>query len=454
MNAIEKVKAIKSGKLSAEKNVRGFLERIKKENKKYNAVLVVNSDAIAEARAIDKKKSKGRLAGLGFIVKSNICVSGLETNCASLTLKGWKASYDASVISKIKKEDGIILGMANMDEFASGASGETSAFGAAKNPVDSKLIAGGSSSGSAVSVALEFCDVALGSDTGGSIRNPASHTGVVGVKPSYGLVSRYGLIDLSMSLDQIGPLSKDVGTSELVLDVISGRDERDPTTFGENVISPPIVQGKISSRNFKSQTKAKLVVGLLRGEGETFDLVEKRVREVASQKGWKVKEIDIKYTELAVQTYYPIVYTEFYSGTRKFDGRKFGKKIEDVAGPEVVRRLIGGSEISRAEYGGRYYKKALEVKDLIGKEFDSVFDKVDVVISPTVPRLPHKIGSAISAKEMYSYDSLTIPANLAGICGVSVPGLKIDGVPVGLQVMANRFEESKMFSVAKGFEVK
>jgi len=195
MNAIEKVRAIKTGKLSAEKNVKQFLEKINKDNGKYNAVLVLNSNALDEAKAVDKKKNKGRLAGLGIIVKSNICVKGLEVNCASKTLEGWKATYDASVISTIRKEDGIILGMANMDEFASGGSGETSAFGPTKNPVDSKLIAGGSSSGSAVSVALDFCDCALGSDTGGSIRNPASHCGVVGVKPSYGLVSRYGLID-------------------------------------------------------------------------------------------------------------------------------------------------------------------------------------------------------------------------------------------------------------------
>jgi len=181
-------------KISAEKNIKQYINKINKENKKINAVLSLNPNALKEARAVDKKKSKGKLAGLGFIIKSNICVQGLETNCASQTLKKWKASYDASVIKKIKEEDGIIIGMANMDEFASGGSGETSAFGVTKNPVAIDRVPGGSSSGSAASVAAGFCDVALGTDTGGSIRNPASHCGVVGVKPSYGKVSRYGLI--------------------------------------------------------------------------------------------------------------------------------------------------------------------------------------------------------------------------------------------------------------------
>ena len=217
MKAIEKVELVKLGKLKAVDNINEFLNRIEKDNKKgkgINAVLVINDKALEEAKKIDHKVKKGqklgRLAGLGIIVKANICVQGFETNCASKTLEGWIAPYDATVISKIKKEDGIIFGMANMDEFACGGSGETSAFGPTKNPVKADLIPGGTSSGSAASVAAGFCDLALGSDTGGSIRNPASHCGVVGVKPSYGFVSRYGLVDMAMSFDQIGPLAKDV----------------------------------------------------------------------------------------------------------------------------------------------------------------------------------------------------------------------------------------------------
>ena len=440
MNIQEKVKAIKSGKLSAEANARGFLDKIKKEDKKYNSVLVINENALKEAREIDRKKNKGKLAGICFLIKSNICVKGLETNCASKTLEGWKATYDAKVIEKIKFEDGIILGMTNMDEFASGGSGETSAFGPAKNPMNLDLIPGGSSSGSAVAVAAGFCDCALGSDTGGSVRNPASHCGVVGVKPSYGLVSRYGLIDLAMSFDQIGSLTKDVDSSKYVLDIIKGRDENDPTTF--------------DSKEIKDLKLDKIKIGILKvpGDSKIQELIDKKIKDVVEKNKWSAKDVEIRYLDLAIQTYYPIVYVEFFSGTRKFDGRRYGKIIEESCGPEVLRRIIGGSEISKAEYEGRYYKRALEVKNLIKKEFENVFKKFDCVISPTVPKLPHKLGSEISTEEMYSYDVLTVPANLAGICAMSIPVGKVDGIPVGLQVMCNSLEESKMFSIAKVFE--
>src|SRR3989344_775391 len=415
MNATGKVKLIKTGKLKAVDNVKGFLSVIEKDNKKgkvINGVLVLNKKSIEDAKKLDERIKKGektgRLAGLGIIIKSNICVEGIECNCASKTLEGWIAPYDATVILKIKKEDGIILGMANMDEFACGGSGETSAFGPTKNPVKLDLIPGGTSSGSAASVAAEFCDLALGSDTGGSIRNPASHCGVVGVKPSYGFVSRYGLVDMAMSFDQIGPLAKDVESASLLLDVIKGRDEKDPISYK------------------KSQCIEKFL--------------------------WSKKLIEIKYIDVAVQTYYPIIYTEVYSGTRKFDGRRFGKKIEDVAGPELLRRILGGSEITKAEYSGRYYKKALQVKEIIKEEFEKAFEKVDCIIVPTCPGLPWKIGQSMSVEEIYAYDALTIPANLAEICAITIPAGKINGIPVGLQVFCGKGQESKMFSIAKQIE--
>jgi len=258
MNTLEKVKLIKSGKLKAVDNINEFLNRIERDNKKgtgINAVLVINKKALEDAKKLDEKIKKGekagRLAGLGIIVKSNICVEGVECNCASKTLEGWIASYDATVISKIKKEDGIILGMANMDEFACGGSGETSAFGPTKNPVKTDLIPGGTSSGSAASVAAGFCDLALGSDTGGSIRNPASHCGVVGVKPSYGFVSRYGLVDMAMSFDQIGTMGNDVESSSLLLDVIKGKDIRDPISYDRE---------NIKLESFKNK---KITIGLI-----------------------------------------------------------------------------------------------------------------------------------------------------------------------------------------------
>ncbi|MEA3329959.1 MAG: amidase family protein [Nanoarchaeota archaeon] len=440
MISIQKVEQIKLGKLTAEKNISDFLDKIKKENKKINAVLSVNPNALEDAKKVDAKKDKGLLAGLGVIVKSNICVQGLECNCASKVLEGWIAPYDATVIEKIEKQDGVILGMANMDEFACGGSGETSAFGACQNPAAFGKVPGGSSSGPAASVVAEFCDFALGSDTGGSNRNPASHCGIVGVKPSYGLVSRYGLIDMAMSFDQIGSLTKDVKSAGLILDIIKGRDEKDSVSF--------------SSDKIKLGNLGKLTVGVLKkiANDDVHNLVSEKVEKAVEKYGWKVKEIDLKNIDLAIQTYYPIVYVEFFSGTRKFDGRRFGKKIDEHCGPEVLRRILGGEEISKAEYDGRYYKKALEVKEIIRKEFENAFKDVDCIIIPTVPRLPHDVGSSISTEEMYGYDVLTAPVNLAECCAVSVPAGKINNIPVGLQVICGHLQEGKMLSIAKMIE--
>ncbi|PIN77457.1 Asp-tRNA(Asn)/Glu-tRNA(Gln) amidotransferase GatCAB subunit A [Candidatus Woesearchaeota archaeon CG10_big_fil_rev_8_21_14_0_10_34_12] len=460
MKTLEKLKLLKSGKLSAEENIRGFLKEIEKNDqngKKINAFLQLNHNAIDEAREVDKRikqKKAGKLAGLAIAVKSNICVQGLRASCASKTLEHYRASFNASVIDKIKEEDGIIIGMTNMDEFACGSSGETSAFGAVKNPQALELIPGGSSSGSAAAVSAGFCDLALGSDTGGSIRNPASHCDVVGVKPSYGLVSRYGLIDLAMSLDQIGSFAKDVSGAEVLLEVIRGRDEKDAVTLIQEEKKPNIFETK---EKIIKKEENKAVIGVIRGlekycTKEIFKLVDAKIKKLAKEYGFEIKEISPKILDLAVQTYYPLVYVEFFSGTRKFDGRRFGRKIEDVCGKEVLRRIIGGQEISREEYHGTYYRKALMAKQFIKKELEKDFEKVDCIILPSVPRLPHKLNSKISVKEMYGYDMFTIPANLAGICAMSLPAGKIDKVPVGIQVMCKSFEEDKMFDIAKKLE--
>jgi len=424
-----------------------YLEEIKKNDQKgknINAFIQINPNALDEAKQVDSKIKSGKagkLAGYVIAIKSNINVNGLNASCASLTLKDYISPYNATVIKKLKDEDVVIIGMTNMDEFACGSSGETSAFNPTKNPTALNLIPGGSSSGSAAAVAAGFCDAALGSDTGGSIRNPASHCGVVGLKPSYGVVSRYGLIDLSMSLDQIGPITKNIEDTALLLDVIKGKDENDPTTFESQ---------KIQISKFK-----KITIGILEikiKNKEIQNLINNKIEQVCKSLGWKVIKIKLKYIDLAVKTYYPIVYTEFFSGTRRFDGRRYGKKIEDSAGPEVLRRILGGSEISKAEYKGKYYRTALKVKELIKQEFKKSFKKVDCIIIPTVPRLPHKIKERISVEEMYSYDSLTVPANLAEICSISIPAGKINNVPVGMQIMCPPLAESKMLSIAKEFE--
>ena len=289
-------------------------------------------------------------------------MKGLNASCASKVLENYKSTYDATVIRKIKDEGGIIIGMTNMDEFASGASGETSAFGPTKNPKNLDLIPGGSSSGSVAAVAAGFCDLALGSDTAGSIRNPASHCGVVGIKPTYSSVSRYGLIDLSMSLDQIGPIANNVRDAALLLDIIKGKDERD--SISQDGI-------KINLGELEKVPK-NINVGVL-----DFDINDERIQKLIDEKvayaakkyGWKINVVKIENIGLAVETYYPLVYVEFFSATRKFDGRLYGKRIEEFAGPEVLRRILGGREISEEEYRGRYYHLALKVKKFIEEEF-------------------------------------------------------------------------------------
>ena len=431
--------------MEIKKKIKQFLDEIEKNNKKgkaINAILEINKNA-------EKESGKGKLSGKVIAVKSNINVRGMKTSCASRTLENYKAGYDATVIKKIKEEGGIIIGMTNMDEFASGSSGETSYFGPTKNPAAIALIPGGSSSGSAAAVAAGFCDMSLGSDTGGSIRNPASHCDIIGVKPSYGLVSRYGLIDLSMSLDQIGPFAKTVHDAALLLEVIAGHDEKDSTTF--NVKIPEY------SKQIEKIPKS-IKIGISKDFEELCQdkrinkLIEEAIERLCKEYGWQKKSVSLKYVDLAVQTYYPLCYVEFFSATRKFDGRRFGKKIEEVCGPEVLRRILGGSEISRAEFHGLYYRRALKVKELIKRDFEKAFKECDIIICPTVPKLPHKIGSKISAEEMYSYDAFTIPANLSGICALSIPCGKIDDVPIGMQIMASAFQETKMLQVARAFE--
>lgn len=448
MDLKSKLGTLKSGKISPVENARAYLDKIKKEGKKINSVLHLNENILEEAKQLEKSKTKERLYGLVIGVKSVINVKGLITNCASKTLQNYKATYDADVISRIRKEGGLIIGMLNCDEFACGSSGETSAFGATRNPVNTDLVPGGSSSGSAASVVAGFCDLALGTDTGGSIRNPASHCGIVGIKPSYGLVSRYGLIDLSMSLDQIGPLSRDVYGSALLLGVIAGKSKYDATTYDV----------KIPEYQRDLELKDKIIIGIsedlkrLCEDKKIYELVEQATNNLVKDYKLKTVNVDLKHIDLAVQTYYPLVYTEFYSGTRKLDGRKYGFKIEESCGEEVLRRILGGKIITQSEFKGTYYRKALKVKEIIKQEFENAFKKVDCIISPAVPKLPHKVDSKISVKEMYAYDAFTIPANLAGICAGVVPCGNIKGIPVGLQVMCNSFQEQKMLKILRSVE--
>ncbi len=436
--------------MNTQEKLKSYLKEIEKNDKKgnkINAFLQINPHALEEAKRIDAKQKKGKLAGKIIGIKANINVLGLNASCASHVLEDYESTYDATVIKKIKDEDGLIIGMTNLDEFACGWSGETSAFGPTKNPVvpEKNLVAGGSSSGSAASVGACFCDMALGSDTGGSIRVPASHCGVVGIKPSYGFVSRYGLIDLSMSLDQIGTLTKNVSDAALLLSVIKGKDEND---------SISIETEKLDLKKIE-QVPKNITLGVLEfkiKDERIQELVDKRIEEASKKYKWKIQKIKIEHIDLAIATYFPLVYTEFFSSTRKLDGRRYGKRFEQYAGPEALRRVLGGAEISKAEHAGRYYYLALKAKKIIEEEFEKAFKKVDCIISPVVPRLPHKIGEKISMEEMFQYDALTSPMNLAGNCALSLPAGTINNIPVGMQISCDKFQDQKLLQIARSFE--
>jgi len=449
----EKLEKILAGELSPVENVQRALERVKKLDERINALIELNPHALAQAEEVERKikrrEKAGKLAGLVIGVKSNINVAGLRATCASKTLEDYVAAYDAEVIKRVRAEDGIIVGMTNMDEFACGSSGETSAFGPTDNPAAPGHIPGGSSSGSGAAIAAGMCDLCLGTDTGGSIRNPASHCGIVGLKPTYGLVPRQGLIDLGMSLDQIGPLAPDIYGAALLLEVIAGKSPNECVTLDIDRVSYTDRLDDVDLKGMKVGVSPKFaeltepaVMGPIDG-----------VVEKLSDLGAEVIEVELPNLEKGLPAYYLIVSVEFFSATRKFDGRKYGKRIEEVCGEEVLRRILRGQYISRKEYRGKYYQRALQVRTLIAQELARAFERVDVIVGPTVPKLPHKLGTKITPMEMYAYDYLTIPANLAGICGGVIKAGEVDGIPIGLQVQGRGLGELEVLRVMRALEV-
>jgi aspartyl-tRNA(Asn)/glutamyl-tRNA(Gln) amidotransferase subunit A len=450
---LAKLDAIRLGELSATENVQRALNRIQKLDKKVKAFIELNPNAIAEAEAIDRRLKRGeragKLAGLTIGVKSNINVKGPRATCASRTLENYVSTYDAEVVRRVRAAGGIVIGMNNMDEFACGSSGETSAFGATDNPAAPGHIPGGSSSGGAAAIAAGFCDLCLGTDTGGSIRNPASHCGVVGMKPTYGLVPRQGLIDLGMSLDQIGPIALDVYGAALLLEVIAGRNPDEcamldvPSASYVDKLDGGDLKGVRvgTSEKFRELTDPKAM--------KVIDGAIEKLREL----GAEIVEVELPHLEKGLPAYYLIVSVEFFSATRKFDGRKYGKRIEEVCGDEVLRRILRGRYISQREYRGKYYQRALQVRTLIRQELMAALKRVDVIVGPTVSKLPHKLGTRLTPMEMYAYDYLTIPANLAGICAGVVKAGEANSIPVGLQIHGKVLGEPQVFKVMRAFEV-
>jgi aspartyl-tRNA(Asn)/glutamyl-tRNA(Gln) amidotransferase subunit A len=450
MKLLDKSKLIKNHEITALDNLEMFCKNIEKNNGIYNAFLEINKNSARDCAVdIDSRikagEKVGKLAGMVVGVKSNINVEDFHITAASKTLENYLGSYDATVVKRIKEEDGIIIGMTNMDEFAAGSSTETSYFGHTENPAAMGRIPGGSSGGSAVAEASEMCDLSIGSDTGGSIRNPASHCGVMGFKPTYGLVSRQGLLDLAMSFDQIGPFSRDTSGTALMLDVIGGYDETECTSLEYELPNFTDTVEK-SGESLEGTTLGVVKQFFDVSDDKIVTIIEETIDKM-KEMGAEVVELSFDYIDLCLPTYYLINYVEFFSATRKYDGRKYGKKIEDVCGEEVLRRIHMGSYISQKEFSGKYYKKALQARSLIKNEVNKLLNSVDVIVGPTVPKLPHKIGTTLQPMDMYSYDVLTVIANLAGIPAASMKAGEVNGIPVGLQIQGKPFEDSKIIEI-------
>ena len=461
--------AMQGGVVSAVEVTQAYLDEISTHGESVGSFLAVDSEgALAQAAEVDRKRSAGetlgKLAGLPVAVKDNICTKGLATTCASRMLENFVPPYDAHVTTKLLNADAVIIGKTNLDEFAMGSSTENSALKVTRNPWNTECAPGGSSGGSAAAVSARLATLSLGSDTGGSIRQPASFCGVVGMKPTYGRVSRYGLVAFASSLDQIGPFATDVTGTALLLESIAGHDNRDSTSVDRPV------PGYSATVDQPLEGLRVGVVSEFFGEGINAD-VDSSVRaaiDVYRSLGAEVSEVSLPHTKYAVATYYLIACSEASSNLARYDGVHYGHRAEQFEnmidmyaasraegfGAEVKRRIMLGVFALSEGYSDQYYLKALKVRRLIRNDFDAAFENVDVLAGPTCPTPAFKIGELVDDPlQMYLSDICTISANLAGIPGVSVPaGFSSDGLPIGLQLLAGPFEEEKLLRAARMFE--
>lgn len=460
---------LKSKEITIEEVIKAYADRIKEKEGDVQAfVTTLEDEAVEQAKSIQKDiengKVTGNFAGIPIGIKDNMCTKGVKTTCSSKMLENFVAPYDATVVEKLNDEHLINLGKLNMDEFAMGASTEYSAFKKTRNPWNLNTVPGGSSGGSAAAVAAKMVPWALGSDTGGSIRQPAAFCGVVGLKPTYGLVSRYGLVAFASSLDQIGPITKDVRDSAMLLNLISGHDERDTTS--ENMPK------KDYTKALKNDVKG-LKIGIPKqyyGEGINPEVKAKLEEAIETYKklGAEVEEFSLDIADYALATYYIIACAEASSNLGRFDGIRYGYRTENYEnlkdiyknsrsegfGPEVKRRIILGTYVLSSGYYDAYYKKAQQVRTLVKKEFDEAFKKYDVLLTPASPTVAFGIGTkSNNPLEMYLADICTVPVNIAGLPGISLPcGVDKNGMPIGMQLIGNRFEEEKILNAAYTFE--
>ena len=454
---------LKKKEFSSVDLTKAYLEQIRKTDKELNTYLsITENSALSEAEAVDKKISEGKdisiLAGVPCAIKDAILVEGEKCTAASKILENYIAPYDATVISKLKSQGAVILGKTNLDEFAMGGSGENSAFGATKNPLDKTRVAGGSSSGSAAAVAAAQALYALGSDTGGSIRLPSSFCGVVGLKPTYGAVSRYGLIAFGSSLDQIGPIAKTVEDCKIVFETISGKDPMDATSADYSFKT-----SKIELKGLKiGVPKEYFVKGI---DPEVEKIIKKAIQK-AEGAGAEIIEISLPSIEFALACYYIIAPSEASANLARFDGIKYGLSVPaenllDIYlkskghgfGAEVKRGIMIGTFALSSGYYDAYYKKAQEARQLIRQDFVKAFEKVDLLFCPVSPVPAVKIGERTNDPlSMYLMDIYTVSVNLAGLPAISLPVGKIGNLPVGLQIIGNHFQENKMLAVAEEME--
>lgn len=470
MTAVELGKKIKAGEVTVEEAVKDAIERMNKMEPEINAyVTVIEEEAILKrARQVQAGIADGTytspLAGVPVAIKDNMCTRDVLTTCSSKILNNFVPTYTAQAVCNLEKAGAVIIGKTNMDEFAMGSTTETSYYGETKNPWNREHVPGGSSGGSCAAVAARECSYALGSDTGGSIRQPSSFCGVTGIKPTYGTVSRYGLIAYGSSLDQIGPVAKDVTDCATILEAIASYDSKDSTSV------------KREDYDFTSalvDDVSGLKIGIPRdyfGEGLDSEVKEAvlNVAKELEKKGAVVEEFDLSLVEYAIPAYYVIASAEASSNLARFDGVKYGYRTKDYEGlhnmykktrsegfgPEVKRRIMLGSFVLSSGYYDAYYLKALRTKALIKKAFDEAFAKYDVILAPAAPTTAPKLGDSLSDPiKMYLGDIYTISVNLAGLPGISIPcGMDSKGLPIGAQLIGDCFQEKKIIRAAYAFE--
>ena len=466
ISALKYLDEIKNENFTVEEFISKTIEHIKKIDGNLHAFLSINEKAIQQAKEIDRKiKSKekiGKCMGMPLSIKDNICVKDTKTTCASKMLEDFISPYDATVIKNLKSEGAIIIGKTNLDEFAMGLTTEFSAFGPSKNPWNTDYVPGGSSGGSAVSVSALECIASLGSDTGGSVRNPASFCSTVGFKPTYGLISRYGLISYSNSIEQIGPLTRTVEDTAFLLNIIAGQDPMDNTTIdnkGENYLKnlDAGIDGK----------KIGVISEMTKNVDKEVSSATKNAIVQFEKLGAKIEEISLDMIDYSVASYYTITATEAGSNLARYDNLRYGydfdlegyefnsyiSKARKNFGPEVTRRMILGGFVPSAGHAGKYFLKALKVKNKLTAEINEAFTKVDLLISPTVPILPFKFGEKIDDPvALFLIDFNTVTANLTGKPAISVPFEISNGLPIGIQIHANTLQDKLVLQAAHALE--